>query len=189
MEILFDTIDAISERLDDYLQSSLAMNEAITISSNLTKPDGSEEDGISNKIVLTGISLRHEKIGSSHHPNVVKDEGLARTVPPMLLNIDLLITTNFSGPGYMEGLKILSHCLSFFQANPVFTQQNTPRLDRNVKEIQTELLNLSHEDLQAVMAAQKARMLPCAVYKLRTLQTETDILAREQPGAISPITR
>ena len=95
------------------------------------------------------------------------------------LPIYILISANFqdklvsdSSDDYVEGLKQLSHIISFFQAKNVFTQDNSPALakyDPDIQKLVVELYSYSFEQLYNFWSVVGTKYLPSVLYKVRVI--------------------
>ena len=103
-----------------------------------------------NSIGVSLINIEEDRINKDQRTSVINREGnVEYRNPELRLNIYILISANFqnadssSSSDYAEGLKQLSHIISFFQAKNVFTPGNSPALSTNapgLKKIVVELL-------------------------------------------------
>lgn len=182
MTLLTNALITTTNRLNDFLRSHAPLDAPWVICSNLSQPDGTPEEGTKDKIVATLLGLTPETTISSsatmHSPGAGSLHGPA----PLHINAHLLFTANFAGPRYIKGLELLSLTIAFFQANPVFTQQNTPELSPYIDKLAYEMTPLSFADLGDVMAAQKARHMPSVVYQMRGLVFRDGALITEAPA-------
>jgi hypothetical protein len=85
--------------------------------------------------------------------------------PPLKLNLVLLFAGRFQQ--YDQALRTLSHILAFFQARPLFTPSDSPRLPPGLERVALELLSYGPEQLAQMWACLGAKHLPSVVYRLR----------------------
>jgi hypothetical protein len=112
------------------------------------------------------INLEEERTLKTQMPETTLVNG--RTValqPDLKLNLHVLFAANFKQ--YDVGLRYLSQVLTFFQANPSFTQSDHPSLDARIARLTAELLSLTYEQLNSVWTYIGAKQLPSAIYRLR----------------------
>lgn len=102
--------------------------------------------------------------------------------PPLKLNLIVVLAGRFQQ--YAQGLRHLSHVLSFLHARPVFTPADFPGMPQSLERLTAELLSYSPEQLNQMWACIGAKQLPAAVYRLRMLVLQ-DI---EPLGTGAPIT-
>jgi hypothetical protein len=85
--------------------------------------------------------------------------------PPLRLSLKVLVAARFSD--YDEALGFLSHVLTFFQANPLFTADTQPRVDPRIERLSLELVSYEPEQLSQTWRCLGARYLPSAIYRVR----------------------
>ena len=126
------------------------------------------------------INIEEERVYKDQRSSVINDQGNVEYLNPEIkLNLYVLISANFqdtaendSSDDYVEGLKQLSHIISFFQAKNVFTPDNSPALsnfDPNLKKLVVELYSYSFEQLYNFWSVVGTKYLPSVLYKIRTI--------------------
>lgn len=93
-------------------------------------------------------------------------------------------TSNFSGL-YAEGLKQLSYVISFFQGKNVFTVDNSPGLDPEIKKLVVELHSYSFEQQYNFWNVVGAKYLPSALYRVRVLTYQEKRLLDQQDPIVN----
>jgi len=129
------------------------------------------------------INIEEERTVKSHLPSQTFVDGRLVTLEPELrLNLYVIFAANFKN--YDEGLKYISHVLTFFQARPGFTQAQYPNLNSRIEKLTVELLSLTFEQVNQVWAFIGGKQLPSAIYKVRLVVLQ-DI---EQTSVGPPVT-
>lgn len=94
------------------------------------------------------------------------------------LNLDLLVSVSPQTP-YVEGMKILSQAMTYFQGNPVFTSKTTGELPKGIHKITLEMIPANTKpDLWLSLGADYQ---PSVMYKIRVLLEETDTIKKVIP--------
>lgn len=156
----------VADKLNSYLQSRFSLNEDKVVLSSIVNQDGSEAITEPDKVVLTLVSLQKEVI------NGVKGSSSGMSNRPVSLNLFMLVSTHFSEKNYEEGLKFLSAVLSYFQGNPVFTQQNTPSLDANIQKLTFDIENLDMQSTGHLWNMIGGKYVPSVLYKVRMINID-----------------
>ncbi|MDI1478929.1 DUF4255 domain-containing protein [Polyangium sp. y55x31] len=128
------------------------------------------------------VNVEEERVFRAQLPELTRENGkILKVEPPLRLNLYVMFAANFQR--YDQALRHLSLVLSFFQANPVFTQSAYPGLDARIEKLTVELLSPSFEQLNQIWAFIGSKQLPSVLYKVRmvTLQDEA------ASGIVSPV--
>lgn len=160
----------ITQHLNQYLGRTFSLNEDIAMVSNIAEQDGNVAVNINNKVAVFLVNIEKDTA-----PLHVGDPGISgareRLVnhPPLHLNLFLMFSANFGGPNYPEALKFLSHTISFFQKNPIFTHQTTPDLDPRIDKLILDIENLNIKDLSSLWSILSGKYQPSVLYRVRML--------------------
>ena len=129
------------------------------------------------------ISIEEERTFRSQLPERTYVDGKHVVLEPELkLNLHIMFAANFKN--YDQGLKYISHVLTFFQAHANFTHAQYPNLDSDIQKLTAELQSLSYEQLNQVWAFIGGKQLPSVLYKVRMVVLQ-DI---EQRSVEPPLT-
>ena len=133
-----------------------------------------------DQIGVALVSVEEERALKSQLPQAVYADGRQVLLEPELkLNLHLLFAANFKQ--YDQGLRQLSHLLTFFQAHTVFTRERYAGLDPRIEKLGVDLVSLSFEQLNQLWAFVGAKQLPSAIYRVRLVALQ-DI----EPAAVQP---
>jgi hypothetical protein len=178
----------LAEELNSYLRKrgALAQPEDIVLPITLV-----DDKGVwvlpEGKIGLTLINIEEERVLREQLPERVYLDGNHVVLQPVLkLNLTLLFAARFAPntDGYKSSLYFLSQVLTFFQAHPSFSADNSPGLDPRIVKLNVELLSYTPEQLNQTWAYLGSKYMPSAIYRVRMVMLQ-DI----EPTAISkPIT-
>jgi hypothetical protein len=164
------TLEAVLQRLNEFLQATARRPEAWAVLSNLVDPEGKPYDGARNRLVMFLANVQKEiSVGTAGDSLPVS--GSQSAVVPPLLYVDLyvLVLANFYDADYADGLGILSLAIGFFQQNPAFTPATLPGLPPGVDRLSFEMVNLEAADLSHVMGIAGVKYLPSVYYRVRGL--------------------
>ncbi|HDO27382.1 MAG TPA: DUF4255 domain-containing protein [Bacteroidetes bacterium] len=142
-----------------------------------------ESDGVvipDKSVGVSLINIEEDRVYKDQRTSVRNSEGNVEYLNPEIkLNLYILISANFqdklvsdSSDDYVEGLKQLSHIISFFQAKNVFTQDNSPALakyDPDIQKLVVELYSYSFEQLYNFWSVVGTKYLPSVLYKVRVI--------------------
>ena len=98
---------------------------------------------------------------------------------PVHLNVHLMLAASFDPENYLESLKILSHAVQYFQANPVFDRLNAPDMDRAIEQLTLEIENLGIDAAAQLWGILGGRYLPSVQYRMRTVTIDAGALSHE----------
>jgi hypothetical protein len=133
-----------------------------------------------DQIGVALVSVEEERALKSQLPQVVYTDGRHVVREPELkVNLHLLFAANFKQ--YDQGLRQLSHLLTFFQAHTLFTRERYAGLDPRIEKLGVDLISLSFEQLNQLWAFVGAKQLPSALYRVRLVA-----LQDAEPATIQP---
>jgi hypothetical protein len=171
----------LTTELNDYFGRTFQLLEDRAVLSAHVSPDGTPVTGIVNKMSVSLVNLATESTVRNLQTERVGN-GELRLNPAIKLNLWVLFAANFTE--YDEALKFLSSTLAFFQGRPVFTPQNSPRLDRGFDRLVVELESLTYHELSNLWGVLGSKYVPSAVYKVK-LVTIQDGAVRDRTPAVS----
>lgn len=174
--IIHQALSFLKNQLNSYLKFQLGNEYADTaFISNPVGQDGSPAADTGDRILLTLTNVEEERIGKVQLPTVKIINGQeVRVHPEIKLNLYILFIANRNK--YEESLKFISHVITFFQSKNVFTPQNSPDLDPQISRLIAELSTVSYEQLNNLWGAIGAKYMPSALYKIRMLTVQSDVI-------------
>jgi hypothetical protein len=145
-----------------------------------------DEDGKwaipSDKIGMSIINVEEERVMKDQVFEHRNSNGVyERYNPELKLNLYVLFCANFVNAGtqtykYEEGLKQLSHVISFFQGKYVFTPDNTPGMDPKLRKLIVDIYSYSFEQQYNFWSILGAKYLPSVLYKVRLVSFQEKVL-------------
>jgi hypothetical protein len=177
------TLEAVRQRLNEFLQAAEPRAEEWVVLSNLVDPEGKTYDGARNRLVMFLANVQKETTVSTATGTVpAGDSQYAMVAPPLYVDLYVLVFANFYDATYTEGLWILSLAISFFQQNPAFTPATLPGLPAGVDRLTFEMSNLDPMGLSFLMGVAGVKYLPSAFYKVRLLPFQAGAVRRQEPA-------
>lgn len=179
------TLKFLTRSINDYLKIKNNLDEDKVY---LTHVSGEDGVAIPDKALgLSLVNIEEEKIFKEQNTTYINGDGTVEYRNPELkLNLYILISANYQNKNqndpsddYYEGLKQLSHVISFFQAKNVFTNDNTPVLadeDPNIKKLILELYSYSFEQMYNFWSVLGTKYLPSVLYKVRLIKIQEEEL-------------
>jgi hypothetical protein len=177
------TLEAVRQRLNEFLQAAEPRPEEWVVLSNLVDPEGKGYDGARNRLVMFLANVQKETVISTSRGFVpAGDSHYALVAPPLYVNLHVLVFANFYDASYAEGLGVLSLALGFFQQNPAFTPSTLPALPAGVDRLTWEMESVQPADLNYLMGLAGVKYLPSVVYKVRLLAFQSGAIQSQAPA-------
>lgn len=166
--MVYEALKAIADNLNLYFKSRFGViKDKVLLSGIVTDNTSPTEDR--DKIAVTLINVQNEK-------TVQRGQISAGTRPPIYLNLFVLFSVYYGEDGsYEESLKELSAVVSFFQANNILDQQNSPNLDPNIDKLIFEFINQDMQSLNYIWSMLGGKYVPSVLYKVRMITIQEGI--------------
>jgi hypothetical protein len=157
-------LSAICGRLNEFLAGKLQTgNSNMAILSNIIDRAGNYVISDNDSLVMTYLYAQEERIIK----NANRRSG---AYPSTSLNLFVMFTAFTPKEGnYQESLRVLSGVFSFFQANPVFNQSNTPYLPDEIEKLTPEIVNPEPMQISQLWGMNGGKHFPCIIYKFRMI--------------------
>lgn len=172
-------LKAIIEDLNNSIKRKFDVSESKIILSNLVNQDGSVPKQNSNNIICSLINIEQEQIRSNG--GFRGATGIAQKIP-IQLNLSLMFSSNYYEENYLEGLKLLSIVIEFFESKALFTTANTPKLPPSTEKIQFSIYNLDIGSLNHLWGALGAKSMPSVIYQVKMISVLENRLLEAQSG-------
>jgi len=101
------------------------------------------------------------------YARVSAEGGTKRVQPNISLNLSLLFIAKYQH--YDVGLRLLSTVIRYFQANNYLTQQNTPKMSRDIDHLSMELPSLTLSQQNELFSMLRTGYLPSVAYRVKGL--------------------
>lgn len=174
-------ISLLAQRLNQHLRGRFGIADDLVAITALTDAEGKPAIATRNRLALFVTNIEHDTMarGAGQRPI-----GIAGRLPvaqaPIHLNIHMMLASNFDPDNYLEALKILSHAVQFFQANPVFDRLNAPDLDPSLHQLSLEIENLGVDALSQLWGTLGGRYVPSVQYRIRTVAIDAGAMVAEE---------
>lgn len=160
----------LAQILDRYLRMQLGIDHTLVVLNNLVNADGSVPEKNQNKVVVTLINLEYESNRQFYTSSVPLANEQARIHPPVIFNLDLIISANFDD--YNEALKLLSLIAAFFQENPGINRNQYPGMPEGLSTLKVEIESSNSNKTHNLWTAMGAKYLPSILYKVRQVKIQ-----------------
>lgn len=155
----------IAQILDRYLRLQLGLDHTLVVLNSLVNADGSTPEKNQNKVVITLINLEYESNRQFYGANLAFAQQQVRVNPPVVFNLDLIISAQFDD--YAESLKLLSLIAGFFQENPGLSRNSFPTMPASLPNLSVEIESSNSNKTHNLWTALGAKYLPSIMYKVR----------------------
>lgn len=164
--------DEMNAYLD--LQNGNPAGESLIVLTNVADSSTGGWAIPSQKLGVSLINIEEEKVFKEQQTQYRNANGdFEQYNPEIKLNLYMLVCANFVSENgddkYEQGLKQLSRIVSFFQGKNVFTPDNSPAMDANLKKLIVELYSYTFEQQYNFWTILGAKYLPSVLYKVRLL--------------------
>jgi hypothetical protein len=181
--------DEMNAYLD--LQNGGSIGDQLIVLTNVANDSGGWAIP-AQKLGVSLINIEEEKIFKDQQTQFRNANGeFEQYNPEIKLNLYMLVCANFVSENgddkYEQGLKQLSRVVSCFQGKNVFTPDNSPSMDPELKKLIVELYSYSFEQQYNFWTILGAKYLPSVLYKVRLLAYQEKRLLN-QNNAITGIT-
>jgi hypothetical protein len=173
-------VSLVASRLNDHLRARFGVADDLVTIGGLTDAEGKSPPGVRNRLAVFVTNITHDTMarGVPGRPAVVGGRSPVGPMP-VHLNVHLMLAASFDPENYLESLKILSHAVQFFQANPVFDRLNAPDMDRSIEQLTLEIENLGTDAAAQLWGTLGGRYLPSVQYRMRTVTIDAGTLSHE----------
>ncbi len=171
-------LSLICKRANDYIQGVFSVSEDMVVLSPLNNAEGTQAVETRNRIAMFLLNVSQDTVPRSRQPDRSSE---VRVIKPMHIDIYFMLAAAHDPELYTEGLKQISAAMTFFQANPLLTPQNTPDLPRTVAQLSIDMVNLRVEELSQLWSNLGGRYVPSVTYKMRTAIIDSETVTGVDP--------
>ena len=191
-------LEFIQDELNLYVQRKDPDNfgtRNLAVLSSIVKQDGtfhfdSTNNDDDHKIIISLVNIEECKF-AEHQNYFTKDQNNQIQHVNPAVNLNLYILFSAHSDDYTSSLRNLSYVISFFQSNPMFTEDHFPHLNakaskpwQKVEKLIFDMFSLSLEHQNHLWASVGAKYMPSVLYKMRLLR----IREMETKAEAPPIT-
>lgn len=175
--MIYESLQIISEQLDNYLSAAGLKNLVVLENIALLETTAINADNLKDRVILTLLNLEEEAT-LKNLPNytVINKSTTEYKNPPIHLNLYLLISANCSK--YVDSLRSISKTIEFFQGKRIFTSENTvyeTKEDFEAVEsfkLIADLYTPTFEELNYIWGTLGGRQLPSVIYKIQLIEID-----------------
>lgn len=142
-----------------------------------------------DKIACTLVSIEEERIGKSQIAYEVVNGVSTKKNPVLKFNLYVLFAANpkisTAKTNYGEGLKLISHIITFFQGKNVFDKYNSPGMPDGLEKLILEVYSMPIEQQNYMWGALGAKYLPSILYRMRLVTMDDKRVQENQPAITS----
>ena len=161
-------LNTYSQQMEQYLGSFFHQPEGLVE----VAPIGSQGEEEPEKLVISLLGLERENVqGMSTAVKVGAGKTYGLSLPPVYMNLHIVIAAIFPNKRYRESLSILTQAIAFVQANPYFIVQPEGRFT-------VELMNTSWQDLSNIWSGIGGHYYPSVICKIRRLTFSANEMSR-----------
>jgi hypothetical protein len=182
MSDIRQTLEAVRQRMNEFIRAAEPRGEDWVVLSNLVDPDGKAVEATRGKLVMFLAGIQKESMVSTYNGAVPSGDGFAVVPPPLYVDLYVLLMANFYDANYADGLGMISLAISFFQQYPSFTPDTLPALPPGVDRLSWEMTNLDPLNLSYLMGIAGVKYLPSAYYKVRLIPFQSGAIQRQESG-------
>lgn len=164
-----------AERLNEYLSPLHHQPEGLAEVSFI----GNTTEEKPNKIVISLYSIEKEASGGVTSPVQHSDGRYIRMLPPLMLNLNVIIAAVYDVHRYTDSLSVLSDTLKFIQSSPQFKIEGEPYT--------IEIVTLTGQELNNVWTTLGGQYYPSVVCKIRRLVIDAEEIIYSGRVANAPI--
>ncbi|RZL40175.1 MAG: DUF4255 domain-containing protein [Rubrivivax sp.] len=176
----------IAAHLNAVLRRAHQSAEDLVAVTGLHEADGSPAAGASHRLSAFLVNLERDGVPGQPASFMGGGERLARSAPPLHLNLLLMFAANYGGTTYPEALKLIGSTIACFQATPVLDAQNSPGLDPRLDRLVLAMESLSLQEMANLWGVLGGRYLPSVLYRVRLLTIDARQADAQQPAVRSP---
>ena len=183
MILINQLLTILQERIEAVLQASRSQEEKWVALENPVEADGTPAEGIADKIVMSVMSIQADaSTGAFVQPAMGNGDLYPIASPPLHLDVYVLLTANFSGPNYAEGIGMLSRIISYFQEKPVFTRTDAPTLPDEMERLVVEFVSVDFAQANNIATLTGMKKYPFLLYRIRRVPFAGPAIAGVAPA-------
>jgi len=183
VKVIDQAMQITVDRLNGHLAGKFRMSEDFAALSPLTDGEGKPADIVRNRLAVFIVNLAHDAMPRGGALGVPRSAGLAAQENRRPINLDIyfMLAASYDPDTYGEGLKLLSAGMTYFQANPVITPDNTPNLPKGILQLSYEISNLRVEEVGQLWGNLGGRYVPAVLLKMRSVTVDAQAVSRIAP--------
>ncbi|MEP3891342.1 MAG: DUF4255 domain-containing protein [Hellea sp.] len=183
-------VNLIAQRLNQHLKRKFSSPDDFVVVGGLDDGTGQRPEFSRDRLLLFVTNIAQDTTRRNvGRGGAISSTEMALQPKPMHLNISIMLASNFQAEKYLEGLKILSQAITYFQLHANFNPQNTPDMDDSITRLSLEICDLSGDNLSDLWGAIGGNYMPSILYLMRTVSIDEAMLTREDLLVTMPQTQ
>jgi len=139
-----------------------------------------------DRVACTLVSITEERLAKSQVTYQVVNGVSTKKNPVLKFNLFIVFAANpkieAASTNYPEGLKLISHIITFFQGKNVFDKYNSPGMPDGLEKLVMEIYNLPVEEQSYLWGSLGAKYMPSILYRVRLVTMDDDLVQQSQPA-------
>jgi len=176
----------IAGHLNAVLRRSHQSAEDLVAVTALHEADGAPAAGASHRLSVFLVNLERDPVPGMPAQVLGSGDRMARSAPPVQLNLLVMCAANYGGNTYPEALKLIGSTIACFQASPVLDPQNSPGMDPRIDKLTLAIEPLSIHDLATLWGVLGGRYVPSVLYRVRLLTIDARKPDAQLPAVRAP---
>lgn len=159
-------LSGLAKKLGEYLASTHHQPEGLVEVGSI----GNRDSECPNKMVVTLVGLERESAGKMAHSISPANGSYAKTMPSLLLNLNVMMAAVYERRKYEESLSVLSDTLRFIQSQPKYSVDGM--------EYTIEMASMSSQEQNNVWTLLGGTYFPSVMCKVRRVAIASDEIVR-----------
>ena len=180
-----ESLSFIVEQVNEYIGLKAGGDTTRVELNALVDQDGKVQVD-DDRVACTLVSIEEERIAKVHVAYEVVNGVSTKKNPPLKFNLYILFAANpkieTAKTNYGEGLKLISHVITFFQGKNVFDKYNSPGMPDGLNKLIMEVYSMPIEQQNYLWGALGAKYLPSVLYRLRLVVMNDERVHENQPA-------
>ena len=178
--MLYETLNFLKKEYNNYIRIKTHSDPVYPlVLGNIAQHETSKnneigENSLNDGLILSIINIEEEHAGKNMNNLVRSKNQVLYKNPAIHLNLYLLFSANINN--YNEALKQLSWVIKFFQAQHVFSHQNSPSLPPELNILYFKLHPINFEQAFNFWGALGGKYIPSVLYKVRMLTVDQEVI-------------
>lgn len=179
--MLHELLTFIEKKLNNHLKLKLGVSDNKVIVTTLSTSSGGPSAMLNDTVVMSLVNIQEEKTHNPRHQYIKTSAGFSQLKPAVNLNMYIIFASYFDHENYLEGIKILSSIIGFFQVNNLFQSTEYPALAGISEKILVELVTMDINQLNQIWGPLTSNYKPSALYRFRSVTIQESILKDDVP--------
>jgi hypothetical protein len=181
--VIDQALTLVAQRLNGHLTARYGVQDELVTLSPLSDAEGKPAPDARNRLVMFVTNIAHDPT-----PRGGRSRVSAQIVQSQAQHLDVyfMLASAYEAETYVEGLKLISSALAFFQAHPVMTPQSTPDMPVGLSQLSFEIANLKVEEMGQMWGTLGGRYVPSVMFKMRSVVIDAGALTNIVPLVSRP---